>query len=349
MRSTYGGIRHLAAVIEADLQDRETGLSKPQRIGLADLIASTITCRSVNTSELANVLPRDVKSNEERYRYINRWLANPKIDPIRVMTGFVPELLGMLNEDGQIIVLMMDQSKIREGFECLMVSVRIGERAVPLAWRVVQTEGEMGFKEQERLLKAVARMIPKGMQVLLTADRFYGTARLIGFCKTRGWQYRIRLKGNLILRHQGGELTTGELPKLGLQGIEKAELNESGVETNIGFLHEPGHKEPWIIAMDCKPAPGKVLDYGMRWGIEAMFSDMKSRGFEIMKTQIKEADRIERLILVVALGMYWAVSAGMLPEEHKPQPSKKKPREAYSRSSRKGFEDCCMPQYTSCT
>lgn len=347
MRNEYGGIRHLAAVIEEDLQDRETGLSKPQRIGLADLAASVITCRSVNTSELSNILPRKVKSNEERYRYINRWLGNSKIEPIRVIRGFVPEMLEMLGKNEQTVILMLDQSKVGEDFECLMVSIRVGERAIPLAWRVVKTQGEIGFEEQEKLLKSISTMIPENVKILLAADRFYGTAMLINFCKKQRWQYRIRLKGNLILKHEGGEIKTGELLKFGLKGIERAELNESGVETNIGLLHERGHEEPWIIAMDCKPTIGKVLDYGMRWGIEALFSDMKTRGFGITKTQLKEAARIERLMLILALATYWAVSTGMAPAEHKAQPSKKKQKEAFSRSSNKGFEDCFTPYCTS--
>lgn len=171
---------------------------------------------------------------------------------------------------------------------------------------------------------------------------------LIDFCKKQQWQYRIRLKGNLILKHEGGEIKTGELLKFGLKGIERAELNESGVVTNIGLLHEKGHEEPWIIAMDCKPSLGKVLDYGMRWGIEALFSDMKTRGFGISKTQLKESARIERLMLILALATYWAVSTGMVPTEHQAQPSKKKRREASSHSSNKGFEDCFTLYCTSC-
>ena len=30
-------------------------------------------------------------------------------------------------------------------------------------------------------------------------DRFYGTADLIGWCQQRGWDYRLRLKGNLVV------------------------------------------------------------------------------------------------------------------------------------------------------
>ncbi|NGX31829.1 MAG: hypothetical protein K940chlam8_01212 [Chlamydiae bacterium] len=275
MRKTYGGILHLAAVIEDDLDGRDTGLSKPQRIGLADITTSVLTCRSINTSELASILPRKVKSDENRYRYINRWLANDKIKPLRVMMGFIPELLESLYDHNKTAVLMMDQSKISEEFECLMVSMRIGDRALPVGWRVIKTKESIGFDIQKPLLEEVH----KGMQVLLLADRFYGTSALISFCQNFHWQYRIRLKGNLILKHQGGEITTKELIKNNLHFLENATLSESGVTTCVGALQEEGHKEPWIIAMECKPTKGRILDYGMLWGIEALFSDLKTRGF----------------------------------------------------------------------
>lgn len=328
MRKQQGGTIHVANVIEDDLEGRDTGLSKPQRFGLADLAASVLTCRSINTSELANVLPRQVKSDEERYRYIHRWLSNDKIKPDRVMQGFIPEILEMLFDSGQTAILMMDQSKITDGLECLMVSVRTGERALPVAWRVVETGGPIGFDIQRELLAKVLEMIPENMPVMLTADRFYGTSAMIGLCQQYGWQYRIRLKGNLILQHEGGELKTGEILTLGLSGVEHAELSNSAVCTNIGVLQEDEHEEAWIIAMDCKPTKARVLDYGMRWGIEALFSDLKTRGFGVAQTQIKNPDRIERLLLVLAIACFWAVSTGIAPERRRQQPSKKKPPEA---------------------
>ena len=114
---------------------------------------------------------------------------------------------------------------------------------------------------------------------MLAAGRFYGTAQLIGWCQKAGWSYRIRLKGNLTLAHEGGELTTGDVASRLPKGVTGAELYGSGVVSNIGVLHESGHKEPWIIAMDAKPSRYTVLDYGMRWGIENMFSDFKSLRF----------------------------------------------------------------------
>ena len=325
MRKRSGGVWHIAEIIADDLEGRETGLSRPQRYGLADIAASVLTSRSVNTSELANVLPRTVKSEEESYRFINRWLSNGKIKPIEVMKGFIPEILSLLTFNEQVAVLMLDQSKVGHGFECLMVSLRLGERAIPVAWRVKKTEGEMGFDEQEPLLKAAYGLIPKGIKVLLAADRFYGTAALISLCQRFAWQYRIRLKGNLNLFHEEGWIINPlEAQKLGLEGLESVHLGEKGPAINVGILQEEDHPEPWFIAMDVKPSLSRTLDYAMRWGIEALFSDLKTRGFSVTKTQLHHADRIERLLLVLTVALYWAVSTGMM--SRKIQTTSKKKR-----------------------
>lgn len=313
MRATEGSVSHIAQVIEGDLMLRDTGLHKPHVVALSDLAASVLICRSVNTSEWRSILPRKDCADKSREQYIHRFLSNPLIVPVRVMGGFAPEILTRAASNGQTVILMLDQSKISDGFECLMVSLRIGERAIPVAWRVVETEGAIGFNIQKPLLDAVAGMIPEGVTVLLAADRFYGTASLIEWCQRHSWNYRIRLKGNLILKHDGGEITTGEAAQAGLNTLLNAELGR--VSTHIGIIHEKAHPEPWIIAMNDVPSKHKILDYGMRWGIESMFSDFKSRGFGITETQLQHADRIERLILVLTVALYWAVSAGMEPPE----------------------------------
>ena len=68
--------------------------------------------------------------------------------------------------------------------------------------------------------------------------------------------------------------------------------------------------------MSMSPSEYKILDYGMRWSIEAMFSDFKTRGFGITQSQIKRPDRLARLILVLAIAMYWTVSTGATEEQN---------------------------------
>lgn len=158
--------------------------------------------------------------------------------------------------------------------------------------------------------------MPEGVDVLLTADRFYGTEKLVYWFKKAGWGYRICLKGNRTLQHQGGELSCAEIIDLMPQELIHAELYGTGVCTNIRVLHQAGHPEPWIIAMDAKPSQYAVLDYAMRWGIEAMFLDFKTRGFGVAQGQIKKPDRLERLIQrKLQIAMDWAVSTGAADEQ----------------------------------
>jgi hypothetical protein len=322
MRLLTGGVSHVACVIEDDLQTRETRLHKSHIAALADLAACALSCRNVNTGEWMSILPRKTGDEKSKERFISRFLSNGLIDSVSVMRGFIPEIVEMLSGNGQTIILMLDQSKISDGFECLMVSLRVAERAIPVAWKVVETEGPIGFEIQKILLDSVKEMMPEEGSILLSADRFYGTSSMINWCQKAKWHYRIRLKSNLILDHEGGEITTGQAAAMKLKALNNARFHKTSVQTHIGILHESGHPEPWIIAMDSSPSPHKTLDYGLRWGIECLFSDFKSRGFGVTKTHLKHTDRIERLILVLTIALYWAVSTGMQPRT-KPKATKK--------------------------
>lgn len=112
MRETKGSVSHIAQAIEEDLKSRNTGLQKPHIPALTDLVASVLICRSVNTSEWRSILPRTDCSEKAKEHYISRFLANSLILPLRVMGGFVPEILQKLSVQGEVVVLMLDQSKI---------------------------------------------------------------------------------------------------------------------------------------------------------------------------------------------------------------------------------------------
>jgi hypothetical protein len=154
-------------------------------------------------------------------------------------------------------------------------------------------------------------------------DRFYGTADLIGWCQAQTWDYRLRLKGNLTVRDETGKTTTAACAQDRVFYLENVELTAKRARTHIGIIHDPGHCEPWIIAMSEPPGYLRILEYSQRWGIEPMFSDFKSRGFGVEDTQIRYADRLDRLILVMSLALYWAVSTGLWDAAHYATPSEK--------------------------
>ena len=70
----------------------------------------------------------------------------------------------------------------------------------------------------------------------------------------------------------------------------------------------------------------RAFDCGLRWGIEPMFSDFKTRGFGIEDSHLQRTDRLGRLILVMALALYWAVSVGMWDKVNNATPGEKNRR-----------------------
>jgi hypothetical protein len=318
------GIEQIACVIAEDLQRRLPDQRKTQRNKLALLVGTMLEIRSANLVELASGLPIEADRIDMRYQWIARLLSNPFVDCDTIMEPFAREVLDRLACDSPPITLILDQSKISDRHQVLMLAVRHGERALPIAWRVETTEGAIGFATQKNLLEAVVPWMPEGAKVRLMGDRFYGTADLIGFCQDQGWDYRLRLKGNLIVLNGFEKTTTRACAKAGTFTLQDVELTARKARTHIGIIHDPGHDEPWIIAMSEKPTYLTTLDYSQRWGIEPMFSDFKSRGFGIEESQLRYPDRLARLILVMAIALYWAVSTGIWDALHHPTPSEKK-------------------------
>lgn len=307
-------MQNMYEVVLRDLENRQTSLYKPHKEGIAAVVSAMLVSQTPNLMILGEMLGRKINDRQDRYQYVRRLIANPKIRVDEVMQSYVIEVMERLSKNGETLLLMMDQSKMGDELECLMVSIRFGDRALPVLWRVQKTEGNIGFEIQKELLEAVLTMIPNGVRVMLLADRFYGGSSLVAWCKKQTWQYRIRLKGNLHFEHQGGLIVSGECLKMGLTQIQDAFFQGTSISTHIGIIHEPNHPEPWIIAMGCKPSDYTTLDYGLRWGIEAMFSDYKSRGFGIRETHLAHPDRLERLILIMSIALFWAVSTGLYDE-----------------------------------
>jgi len=317
------GITRIADRISADLKQRLPGQRKTQREKLALLVATMLDVRSANLMDLAAGLPLAADRTDMRYQWITRLLGNSLVISDAVMEPFAREVLDQATAMGEAIVLILDQSKVSERHQVLMLALRFGERALPLAWRVEATQGAIGFEVQKALLEAVVSWIPLGAAVPLMGDRFYGTADLIGWCQERNWGYRLRLKGNLKVFDSTDVTTTAACAKERIFYLEDVELTAKRARTHIGIIYDPGHPEPWIIAMSERPGYLRTLEYRQRWGIEPMFSDFKSRGFGVEDSQIRYADRLDRLLLVMSLALYWAVSTGLWDAVHHPTASEK--------------------------
>ena len=323
-----GTVKKLAEEVERGLAGALPGLRKTVVRKLALAVGAMIEGQTPNTVELANLLPLKTERQDMREQWLRRLLKNPLLLATAVMEPFARAELAQAARNGQTVLLSLDQTDLGDRMAVLMVGLRVGGRALPLAWLAEEGPANIGFEGQRKPLEQVLAWLPDGACVLLSADRLYPSSDLFAWLDAQGWGYRLRLKGNLLADPgHGDETTTGGLA----QGVTErylpgVRLFAQGVMTHLGILHEAGHPEPWIIAMDCVPTRAAVLDYAARWAIEPMFSDFKGRGFDLEDSQLEHADRLERLVLVMSLAMYWCVRVGRDDAMNSPTPLEKKRR-----------------------
>ena len=132
------GITEIADSLSTELKRRLPNQGKTQRTKLALLVATMLDVRSANLMELAAGLPRECDRTDMRYQWISRLLGNPLVISDAIMEPFSREVLERATADGQPLVLILDQSKVSDRHQVLMLALRHGERALPLAWRVEQ-------------------------------------------------------------------------------------------------------------------------------------------------------------------------------------------------------------------
>src|SRR5206468_7715024 len=98
------------------------------------------------------------------------------------------------------------------------------------------------------------------------------------WCGARDWGWRLRLRQDLLVFEAGGgETTLAACFARGERLLSGVELTGKRVTTNVATVHEPGHPEPWIIALSEAPTVHRAFDYGLGWGIEIVFTQMTKR------------------------------------------------------------------------
>ena len=170
-----GGIEHVAGSIGVVLKERLPWQRKTQRENLALLVATMLSERSANLMSLAAALPRPADRIDMRYQWIVRVLANPLIECDAVMLAFAREVLARAQAEAGPegwVDLILDQSRASERHQILMLALRWGERALPLAWRVEETEGAIGFGVQKGLLDTVVAWLPVNRRSMLALAHF---------------------------------------------------------------------------------------------------------------------------------------------------------------------------------
>lgn len=176
-----------------------------QLVNLALLVSAFLLKRSCNLSELARAYPsaptrRTPQPKHDlhyRLRRLDRFLANPRLDPVAVQCAFIPQTiarLGYPHRLGLAIDWTMWDSRDRRGhkvrYQLLRIAIPRRGRALPLLQVVYNRDALPAQQSQNQLeeaaLLAVVRALPVGVRPVVLADRGFARATLLTWLEQQG-------------------------------------------------------------------------------------------------------------------------------------------------------------------
>jgi hypothetical protein len=288
-----------------------------QVVNLIWLVIGVINARSVALSKIANSLPGQAEA-ASRVTRIRRWLNNGHVD---VWALYQPLLAEVLNGwyRAKVMVVVDGTMVFGDRFQIYRLSLLHGCRAVPLGWIVTRGTGVIEAKRMKKLFKRTAAFLaPYTKHVTLLADRGFRDHDWAELCASVGWRWRIRVPKNTIVTFADGR--TCRIDQLGVkpgtvQCFQAVRLTRKDMFlANLAVTWSVGdaqHPPELVAVMSGQHASAKTLrQYAQRMCIEQSFRDDKSAGFDMAHTRLCHTQRLERLLLAVAIATLWCHELG---------------------------------------
>ncbi len=284
-----------------------------QAKALADLSYAAALAGSCQAGTLACHAPGTAQPASARRR-CERLLSNPRLRPRQAQRHLARRLLE--SWAGQTIVLMLDETPRANDLRVLNVRVAYRHRALPLAANCYRTDALP--RPMPRLVLSLLRQVhgalPRDARVVLLADRGLAWPVVIDFCRAHGWHYVVRLLGTTKVRFpDGSERAVRALaPRRGRRWLGAAEVfKKAGWRgANVVATWERDQDEPWLLLTDERASLRHCRLYAKRVWVEESHRDDKRGAFHWEQSRVDDPVHALRLLLLIALAMILAASAG---------------------------------------
>jgi hypothetical protein len=296
-----------------------TGLRLSQAKALADLTAAALSVGRVTLAALGRRLAGG-STAKHRIKRAWRFCANRRVEVSAGMAGVMDRLARRRKKP---LLVALDWVEVRDFHTRMAAAVRRG-RAVPLVWAsypewvLFRSQNSLG----EGLLRLLRSLVPAGVRVTVLADRGFGRAELAKTCRQIGVSFVFRIKPDVRVRHPRYRGRLDDLPiRPGCwRTLTGAEYRSDGVVTvNVAIRWKKGlppkRDEPWFLMTDLRRNAVALSGlYAQRMTVEELFRDGKScrNGPALRLTQLTRADRLDRLLLVLALAYILLTGLGAI-------------------------------------
>lgn len=281
------------------------------------IIVGIVQAESIALSQIATHIPWEIEA-ESRVTRIRRWLQNSRVD----VWAFYEPILATALQGWRAVkaeIILDGVSVFGDRLQIFRLSLRHGNRAIPLTWVVMCGKGLTQAERLEAMLTRAASFLkPRVKRIVFSADRGFRDCDWAQLCVKLGWHYDIRVTCNTYVTLADGhrcridELNVKPGRRRYFQQVQLTQTAKLRTNLSLTWTQEQAKHKPELLAVisDRPACRTRLSEYGERMDIEQSFRDDKSGGFDMAHTRLQHPERLERLLLALAIATLWCHELG---------------------------------------
>jgi hypothetical protein len=285
----------------------QSQLSQSQLHTLEILVWLLHQQKQVRVERLAACLPLPILF-ESRRRHLQRFLILPQLSVVLLWLPLIQGIIKAQIKSGNQMIIAVDRTQWRTN-NLLMVSVIWAHRAWPFYWQFMPKSGSSNLEQQQAILRPVLRLL-KSYQVVVVGDREFHSVKLATWLQEQKVNFALRQKKTTYIKQTGRDYqqlsTIGLAPgiKLFFPGVAVTKT-KGFAEFNLAAYWQKKSKNKaldsgWYILTNLNSLDAALHAYKARSGIEAMFKDCTSGGYNLEECKASQ-ERLNRIVLLIAI------------------------------------------------
>ena len=275
----------------------------------------TIVC--VFLALLLEIKSQNIRQRLKEFTYEAGQKRGVQRREVNVAAQFEPLLAWVIQQwtDKQKLIFGVDVTYLKDRQTILCISLLYGQTAIPVAWHVLagNVSGEW-HPLWLKLLAQIAPALPKSTQVLLLFDRGLYSKRLFNAVRAYGWHPFMRIREQGLYKRPKSK-NWQALKTLAYRGMSPKMLRVhcfkgDTLQAYLWVEWDAQQHEACLILSDLAPKQVRGNPYPLRMWIEAGFKACKRGGLHLEHSKILDPDRLQRLMFVMAVALFYLIRLG---------------------------------------
>ena len=306
----------LCTAWQSQVKEFFSSLHGHQSKTLALFVEGAIAANSIVVQRVADaLLPESEASACSIERRLERFLRNERINTQETWDEFLGRIMPFFR--GRPLRLVIDLTSYKEHAQVIYLGLLEHSRVLPLVWKVMpgQSKWDQGLWECiEQLCERLAPHLGSS-DCTFIGDSAFGCFPMVRLCQKYHWHYVFRICGQHTCQRHSSHGTLGasqsvadlvDQPGRHFYGYVRL-WQEQAIDTHLSAYWDPDEEEALIVISDRPAGRKRLQEYRLRWKVEATFQDLKSRGWDWEASHVRRLDRVDRMLLVLFVMLWWLV------------------------------------------